>query len=182
MDGWQGPILCPISLPICCCDFSDIDNSIICLCHLQTFLGVHQSEIKKDAWKGPKVELTLPPWARTLFWRLPHFWRFNPWLRTWRRAGAQSGAHPHPQFFCNQVFFVYDPSTSTRLLSSVMDQQRTTNLTLYHNSEYRTTLEDVLYFGADLDSQLKYLGTSSHNIFPYLSLASRSLLCSKSMT
>ena len=34
MDGWQGPILCPNSLPICCCDFSDIDNSIICLCHL----------------------------------------------------------------------------------------------------------------------------------------------------
>ena len=24
----------------------------------------------------------------TLFWRLPYFWRFNPWLRTWSRAGA----------------------------------------------------------------------------------------------
>ena len=42
MDGWQGPILCPNCLPICCGDFSDIDNSIICLYHLQTFLGVQE--------------------------------------------------------------------------------------------------------------------------------------------
>ena len=89
------------------------------------------------------------------------------WTGDPRKAGAQNWSSPwplsKPSFFCSQVFFGYDPSSSTSLLSSVMDHRKT----FCHNCQMAKTtktLKTLIFRKRRWDMRDKWMA-GTHTLF-----------------